>query len=386
MSSYLFFHNGSDLYGASRSLLRLAARLVQDGHQVAAVLPESGRLGPELETVGVEVIATHWNLSVSRGNMTSFIWGLHFLFSLIPALLFHLCLLKKMRPDIVHTNTALMFFPALASKWCGIPHIWHIRESFAEFDRLWPKYERYMAWGSNRIVAVSRAIAAQFSPRSSSKVVVLHNGFPAAEFNAVPLERVDAFRARYGLGKAVLVGVVGRIKFGRKGQEVFVHAASLLKPEFPDVRFLVVGSPFPGNEEHGARLQQLIQDLGLEQEVVCTGDVEDVKAMYAALDISVMASGTPEPFGGVVVESMAMSKPVVGTNIGGTSEQILDGATGFLIPPEDASTMADALRKLFVDEDLKCAMGKRGRLRFESCFEFEEFYRKMNELYRQEIA
>jgi glycosyltransferase involved in cell wall biosynthesis len=79
---------------------------------------------------------------------------------------------------------------------------------------------------------------------------------------------------------------VGRIKFQRKGQEVFVRAAHLLRERFPDARFLCIGSPFPGNESHLADLLKLIRELGLEDYVLCTGDVDDIKAAIAGLDMS----------------------------------------------------------------------------------------------------
>ncbi|MBK7260238.1 MAG: glycosyltransferase family 4 protein [Ignavibacteriae bacterium] len=104
----------------------------------------------------------------------------------------------------------------------------------------------------------------------------------------------------------------------RKGQDTFLRAAALIAAEHPDVRFVLIGSPFPGNESHGKALSALGRELGIDKQIVFTGDVADIRAAYAALDISVLPSEQPEPFGGVVIESMAAGKPVIGTRIGGT--------------------------------------------------------------------
>jgi len=148
------------------------------------------------------------------------------------------------------------------------------------------------------------AAARQFHPYiRKRKVQILNNGYPVSEFAPVAPDRVAAFRTRFGLNGARLVGLVGRIRFGRKGQDIFLEAASLLQQKFPVVKFLCIGSAFPGNEEHQGRFNRLRRSLGLDGAVICTGDVDDIKAAYSALEISVAPSVMPESFGGVVIEN-----------------------------------------------------------------------------------
>ncbi len=382
----LLVHGGADLYGASRSLLRLTSRLVRDGNNVMAVLPFDGPLQSELLKSGVEVVMDRDLPVVTRGGLD----GPRAIASLLTGLPVSVSRLRKLirefHADLVHTNTALILSPGIAARLAGAPHVWHVRESFAEFSRHWRWYQWYMYSLADVIVCVSGAMAAQYAKRiRKRKVVVIHNGFPKDEFTPPEEARVNAFRERFGLNGRAIVGVIGRIKFARKGQEVFVRAAALLKDRYPGVQFALVGSPYPGNEEHLRRLQELIQSLGLEEDVVYTGEVEDVKAAYAALDISVLPSALPEPFGGVVIESMAMGKPVVGTRLGGTVEQIEEGVTGFLVPPGDPNELAAALARLLSDPDLRRRMGENGRKRFLEMFEFEPFYGKICRLYENLI-
>ncbi|OGU35638.1 MAG: hypothetical protein A2068_13820 [Ignavibacteria bacterium GWB2_35_6b] len=216
---------------------------------------------------------------------------------------------------------------------------------------------------------------------TNKKIIVLNNGFPAAEFTPVDSVRIIKFKNDFKLNGKLLVGVIGRIKFGRKGQDVFVKAVSLIKDKYPNVQFIIIGSPFPGNEDHLTMLKKMIIELNLKNNITLTGDVVDIKAAISALDISVLPSALPEPFGGVVIESMAFGKPVIGTNIGGTIDQIIDGKSGFLVNPNDSNVLAEAMEKLIINENLRLEMGNKGRELFLSKFEFEKYYEKIKLIY-----
>jgi glycosyltransferase involved in cell wall biosynthesis len=88
------------------------------------------------------------------------------------------------------------------------------------------------------------------------------------------------------------------------------------------------------------------------------------------LDILVLSSAQPEPFAGVVVEAMALSRPVVATRIGGSVEQVVDGVTGYLVKPGDPEAMADGIEKLLASPDRRHLFGESGHTRFLENFEF----------------
>ncbi|QBG47324.1 glycosyltransferase family 1 protein [Verrucomicrobia bacterium S94] len=386
MMRILFFHNGCDLYGASRSLLRLSSRLQEEGHDVHVILRDEGPLSECLASAGIPVFHSIRNQFIERATWSSLRGKLKFLTGFLPSFLFCMKMIRKFRPHVIHVNAALLPIAPLAGRICRVPVVWHMRESFSEFGRLWWGYQKLIGLLAGRVIAVSNAVADQFQGAAAHKVQTIYNGFPLAEFSVVSEDRIRAFRERFDLKDDLTVGVVGRIKFERKGQEYLVEAAARLKPEFPHVRYLIIGSPFPGNEVHRKQLEELIVRLGVENQFILTGDVEDIKAAYAALDVSVVPSGLPEPFGGVVIESMAMGLPVIGTDIGGTAEQIVEGETGFLVPARDSNALAEAMGKLLTDEKLRIRMGKAGRKRFEMNFEFEAFYSKMMQVYKEVIG
>jgi glycosyltransferase involved in cell wall biosynthesis len=388
LSRILFVHSGSDMYGASRSLLRLSSRLVRDGMVVKVVLPHEGPLVPALQENGVVVIVQR-SLPVVERQKAGNIFGIlqlviYFVFSAFSLVQ----LIKQFKPDLIHTMTSVILSSSFAAKIMGIPHIWHIREFFGEYGWMWRYYQKYIVWLSTRIICVSTPVAEQFDQfKRSERILVVHNGFPANEFLDVTARRVEQFRAEYGLPDGrCLIGVVGRIKFQRKGQDVFVRAASLLHGKFPDARFMCIGSPYPGNESHLANLLRLIGELHLDDCVIYTGDVEDVKAAIKALDILVLPSAQPEPFGGVVIEAMALSRPVVATAIGGSQEQVDDRVTGYLVTPGDANSLAEGIEKLLESPDQRRIFGENGYTRFLEKFEFEPFYQKILVLYEQAVA
>jgi glycosyltransferase involved in cell wall biosynthesis len=372
----LYVHNSADLYGASRSLVRLLQG--SDGQRAEAivVIPEDGPLRAMIENLGVRVIIDPSLAIVSRYSS----W-IVMIFGRLPISVRRLHkLIRKENIDLVHTNTGVILASGLAAKLAGVPHVWHMRESFREGRVwLWGIYSRYIRIVADRIVAVSNATAAQFSDRS--KVVVIHNGFAVGEFTVAPTAR-NEFRQRLNIGeKDFVTGCVGRIKWGRKGQEHLIQAAHLLKKRGVVLKVLIVGSPFPGNEIHLERLKQLARDLYVEDQIIFTGEVSDAKPAYASMDIFVLPSAYPEPFGGVVMEAMSMGLPVIATNLGGSLDQVLDGVTGFLVPPGDPDSLAARIEVLANDEELRHRMGAAGRDRIAKHFSLSDMVKKIESVY-----
>lgn len=380
----LFLHAGIDSYGASRSLLRLTTGLRADGHEVLVLLPCVGPLNQMLADSGVAV-RLHPRMPILSRHRLKRPWDpIRLLIDLVVSVAQLRIIIRTYRPDVVHTNAGVLLSGGMAARLVGVPHVWHFRESFGEFPGwLWKTYRQYVRLFATRVLCVSRAVADQFGRwQGHGRVVVLHNGIASAESENVDPDAVATFRRAWGLDGWPVVGVVGRIKCPAKGQDVFVRAAALLKDQCPDARFLIVGTPFPGNESHQERVEELIRELDLEDRVILTGDVDDAYPVFCALDVAVLPSVHPEGFPGAVVEAMAVGRPVIGTNVGGTREQIEDGTTGLLIPPGSPEALADAIRRLLADPPLRASMGCKGRERYLALFEYSSFYDRMLGIYR----
>jgi glycosyltransferase involved in cell wall biosynthesis len=370
----LSIHNSADIYGASRCIERLAKRLNSDGHRLFVVLPRDGPLKKLLEAAGARVIL-HPALSVlERHQMRSVATKLRFALELPISVFWLTLLIVRLRVDVVHTNCATMPSSPFAAALTGRPHVWHIRECFVDFPFLWKYYQHLIYKLSREVIAISKTVKEQFDSRLHEKITVVYDGLPSEEFQPCSPDLIREFRTRFDL-RGNAAAVIGRIKWLRKGQEVFVRAAALLKTKYPDAKFLIVGSSAPGNEEHSERLHRLVDELGLASQVVFTGDIDNVRPVFASVDLVVVPSVQPEPLGLVVMESMAMGTPVIGSRSGGIAEQVRDGVEGCLFQPGNEIELASAMDRLFSDSELRREMGIRARQRFVECFDIEESYR-----------
>ena len=392
----LYVHNSADTYGASRSLLRLVTSLDRSRFEPIVVLPEEGELSRQLRRFNAPVFI-HPHLTVISRYLKSPSEILRFLLSVPLSTWFLLRTIRRERIDLIHTNVGVIPTAAAAALLAGVPHVWHIREFFSEFASLWSLYRLWILGASRRVVAVSKAAATQFS--GNRKVRVIYNGFLLAspesgnvllvdrfQEKAPALDAADlrnAFRQEHRLGGELVVGCVGRIKFQRKGQDVFIRALGLLKKRGVAVRGLIVGAPFAANEAHWQAVRQLITREGVEKEIVLAGELKDVRPAYAAMDLCVLPSALPEPFGGVVMEAMAMRLPVIATNIGGSPEQVEEGVTGFLIPPNDPETLARKIEELAKNPNLRQQFGIAGVERIRKRFALEQTTREIESLYRE---
>lgn len=355
-------------------LLRWLKTLDRRRFDPLVVLPGDGLLKNLIEAEGIEVIL-HPRLSiVSRFEFRS--WKIIPFFLNCPVSVFYLWrLIRRKNVVLVYTNTGVIISPALAAWLAGVPHVWHIREWFQEFQKIWPAFSWYIRMFSWKIIAISNAVAAQFQSRE--KVVLIHDAFSLAD-EPLPSDRWRGeFRSRLGLGEDFVVGCVGRIKFVRKGQEVLVQATAILKQRGHSVKALIVGTPFPGNEDHLKRLRNLIQELGVEDLVVFAGELTDTRPAYAAMDVLAMTSIQPEPFGGVTSEAMSLGLPVIATNIGGSLDQVVDGVTGLLVTPGDPMALADAIEKLILGSELRRQMGEAAANRVREHFSITEMTGKI---------
>ena len=149
----------------------------------------------------------------------------------------------------------------------------------------------------------------------------------------------------------------GRAGDTRKGLSTLVGAAKILESERDDFEVWVTH----------------------DDELINTGRVRavgwrphsEIKSLYAQADICVVPSLWEEPFGMVALEAMAVGRPVIASRVGGLASIVLDGETGFLVPPGDETALADRIRTLLDDPRMRHEMGWKGRQRAETRFDWD---------------
>jgi glycosyltransferase involved in cell wall biosynthesis len=267
-------------------------------------------------------------------------------------------LIREQDVALVHSNNSHVLAGALAARMTGRPHIAHVRENILPPRAVSLAVARAFFLLSDRAIVVSRGAAAEFlgAHASHRKVRVIYNGvdLPAFDPDAEP----GLVRERLGWPREELhVGIVARLT-PWKGHQVFLEAAALVAKGRPGVRFVIVGdADTPRNQAYKRELEVRARQLGIAERVRWTGFVSPPQALISALDVVVVPSVRPEPFGRAVVEAMASRRPVVATNRGGPPE-ILSGGGGLLVRPADAQALADAVLLLLRDDDLRLEMGR----------------------------
>ena len=174
---------------------------------------------------------------------------------------------------------------------------------------------------------------------------------------------------------APLVGNVAAL-VPHKGQRHLIEAAMLVLRQVPDARFVIAGEG-----ELRESLERMIKENRLEKHVMLAGFRPDVLSLHKAFDIFVMSSVT-EGLGTSLLDAMAAGKPIVATTAGGIPEVVVDGETGFLVPPRDHQSMADALVKLLKDPELRKKMGHAGLVRARRKFSADRMVQETLKVYK----
>ena len=273
---------------------------------------------------------------------------------------------------IVSNTIRASLYAGPAAKLAQSCFVWIMRDFWlgeSEPQRLWGDNlgKQILCRMADAVIANSTATAQHLPCQSRTNVI--HNGI-AVEHFMPSLSRQDC-RAHFKLpDDAFVIGVVGRLR-PWKGQDRFLRVLRLVVDAHPDAFGIIVGgTPFGTNGPFAAQLQQIVRENNLQDHVVFTGQLDDIRPALAAMDIFVHP-GDPEPFGLVNIEAMAMAKPVVAFAHGALPEIIIDGETGVLVQPFDESAMAQALFILEHDALQRSVMGAAGRRRVEDTFTIE---------------
>jgi glycosyltransferase involved in cell wall biosynthesis len=384
----LYLQSTSETGGSDISLLRIVQKLDKNRFQAFVALPSDGPLVDQLEDAGCEVfiLSDMKKLTTRRGKR----YFLSYLLNYPRAVLAILRLIREQKIDLVHTNTLHNLYGFMAARLAGLNHVWHVREIVLQSKIVRP-IELFLARRfSDRVVVTSEAVGEMFSDRA---------GVPPSNLRKIPNaidtelyhprnDGASIFEEMKIQAGIPLVGLVCRMDHW-KGVDTFLKAAAICKKEFPDARYLVVGGAIEGREAYASEMEQLAGELRVNDVVRFTGwryRTQDMPKVHAALDVLVLASRWPEPFGLVLLEAMATGKPIVSTDQGGPREICVDGETAILVPPQDPEKMAAAILSLLRDPSRARQMGVAGRKRVEELFDRNRCIKTLESMYTELLA
>jgi glycosyltransferase involved in cell wall biosynthesis len=380
-SRILYVSSGGELAGAERCLLEMASRLNRDQFEVYVVVPFEGQLSEELRKKRIRVHVIELGTIRSRVELTSPLKMLLRVAQIGRASIQVAHLIRTYKIDIVHSNTSAVYAGAISAKLLRRHHVWHLREIIITPHLLWRITRFLTPRMSDKVICVSKPaqdhLQLSVSP-SQKKLTVIHDGIDLLPFS-LPQSPTAGDRDEGEL----IVGMVSRIT-PRKGQDVFIQAASIVNKVFPLAKFYIVGDCLEVYQPVKDALVTTATQLEIEQQITFTGylDHESIARVLATFDVFVSPSKVPESFGLVIAEAMAAGKPVVATKHGGPLDLIIDGVTGLLIPSEDPAAMANAIINLLRDKAKRQSMGQSGKARVRECFSIDKHLSLIESLYR----
>lgn len=304
-------------------------------------------------------------------------------------------LFRKIKPGVLHINNGgypaarSALAAAIAGKLAAVPKTLMVVNNMAVDYR---HYSRWFDYPVDHIVVKSvdlfvtgsKAAAAQLQSvlaLPSHKITSLHNGIPTR----LGVETLRETRTRLGLSSfdGVIFGVVALL-VPRKGHQVLLDAILNISSQSNDhsnsFKVLIEG--------HGPLRDKLVSFVNihaLHDYVEFVGDEKNIVDFMAILDVLILPSVADEDFPNVVLEAMALGKPVIASRLAGMPEQVSEGKTGFLVSPLNTEQLAVAITELCNNAPLREQMGQAAVNKFQNFFTAEVAVKNYLTLYHSLI-
>lgn len=352
--------------GGERTTLQLAQRLDRRRFQLSVGCSPGGLFVDRLRELEVSFVPVEM-----RRN-----WRLDSVLTLARAL-------EDRRPDIVHTQGRGDPFGRTAARLAGVPAVVSTVAAIAgryQVDAIWRKalyraIDRLTDPLVDRFIAVNPSSVAVLVERhrvARDRIAIIPNGIEIDRFDPDRSVRGD-WRSRHGIPlDAHLIGGLGRLTW-EKGFGDLIRAAA---PRIERGSWLVIAGEGPNR----ARLQALAEELGIQERCRLVGFVEDVPAFLADLDLFVLSSrieGHPM----VLLEAMAMARPVIATAVPGATDTISDGVDGCLVPVGDVDALARAIEWMPRDPAHAAVLGRNARRTVTRTYTADRMVRRTAALY-----
>jgi len=383
MKSILFIHQSAELYGSDKTILMFISDLDKAKYFPVVVLPFDGPLKTEFDKRNIKVVIAPvlklYRKMFTPSNLIRFakeyINGLRALQNL------H----KQHHFELVYSHTLAALIGFLFARKNNIKHLWHVQEILAKPKFVNTLFKKLLAHPANNIAIYDSIATMNFwiaaDKKLQEKSDFVWNGLDAAE--KLPTSANDVERVRSQFFNATkankVIALVGRIN-SWKGQQLLLSAYKQLAEKHPDTILAFIGSAPPNQDFFLTELQDNIRKYKLEDRVVMVPFQQNITQIWDSIDIAVVPSTEPEPFGMVAIEAMLSKKPVVAANHGGLTEIVIEGQTGYLFTPNDATALANAIEKLLVTPDLAVSFGEAGYNRAVEHFSLQSHVEKLERI------
>jgi glycosyltransferase involved in cell wall biosynthesis len=290
--------------------------------------------------------------------------------------------LRENRIEVLHChNDTALFYGYPAARMTGIPVV-YTEHSLKNREKRLKKFVHSMFFrGTAMVTAVAEEIGERLEKEErapKSRVRVVWNGVDGSLYE--PRDGTFIRRKREELGissGAIVLGTVGRY-YPEKNYGMLLEVICILREECNPVLVMVGDGPLMNDFVRDAKRLGVLDNLRI------LGERGDTQNLYPAFDLFLLSS-VREGMPLVVIEAMACALPVVSTNVGGIRNIVKDGNTGFLVPPGDASAMANRIRTLMANATLREQFGRSARDFFERNLSVEQMVGQYESVYREVV-
>lgn len=373
----LFISHDAGMYGAQKCLLDLLEGIDREVIQPYLLCHDVGPLTERCDALGIPVITrplNHWVLSGSGCDKSYFNLVGSVLRGLKARVWAIATIAQRLDVDAIYTNTVTVLEGALAARITHKPHIWHLHEVVSGNPELKSIIPQFVL---NRVVArltSLRIVNSKFNQRiygvnsNDTKSLLVYNGIDTLVFNPsnrADIDEITNLSLPVGSKKVIVVGAI----HPRKGMDILLASALLLKADHPEIHFIIVGGGEPKLVEE---YKMQVSAAELDSQFHFLGWVESLPDLMASADLLVSAA-RQESFGLTVAEAMASGTPVVATTSGGPQEIIEHMQSGVLVPVGDPESLAHAIAGVLTDPLLAHQLSQNGVIRITDTFSLEKY-------------
>lgn len=326
----------------------------------------------EFKKVGAEILIIHLDK----------IYGLHALKQFYILVSY----MKKVAPDIVQTfHLKSDTFGVLAAKASGTPCIVSSRRDIGDLKKKSHiLLNRFTNQWIDKYISVCEAVAERLQKNEHvppEKIKVIYNGVDTKKFYMNPNEMSNIRKNLNIPADSFIVGIVSNFR-PEKDILCFFKAMAILQCKIKNLRIIAAGC---GKNEVQKRIGEQIIQFCRENNLLChvlfPGYAKDVRPYIAVMDVACLTPVKNEGFSNAILEEMSMGKPVVATDVGGNGESVLDGETGFIIPPNNPEQLAEKILFLYKNPEQRKCMDIKARERTEIIFSLETMIQNMEAFY-----
>ncbi|MBI4521601.1 MAG: glycosyltransferase family 4 protein [Gemmatimonadetes bacterium] len=353
--------------GEPNHVFLLSSGLLAAGHRVIVAAPRASALAERCIASGIPV-CTHVRFSHQLRD-----------YGLLHDARAVAQLIRDHNVSVLHTHASRDTWAGALASLASDVRIVRTRHNL-QYNRT-GMLNRWLYGRLDGLIVISKAIRDEFRRNHlvpNQRITVIPDAADLRRFYPRPL--AIGLREEWGIPvDGFVIGSAGRLSI-EKGHHVLVEAAAMVVCQAPSAWVVIAGE---GAEETALRCH--IERRGLVGRVILLGFREDIEDFYAATNLLVVPS-LSEGLGTVVIEGLAMGKPIIASNIGGIPELIEDGRTGRLVPPNDAAALAATILALMTSPTAAAAFGQAGRARVARHYSLGRLTARTLRLYEQITA